>query len=108
MWLVVLAGFVWGVVLAQMARELYREHTRSLSPRDGGTPKNIRRVRPRFDLFTSSAPPGWYFKLARTRWADVARKFNGAYRAAWVDVELHVVGFGRQVRVRHWRERQLS
>ena len=102
----VLVGVCW--IAAPFAVHLYREHGRALSPRFGGTPQNIRRTRPRFEVLTTRTAPGLHCHVTRARWADVSSRFNGAYRAAWVSWELVACAFGRLVIVRHWSERQLS
>jgi hypothetical protein len=106
--LVIIAGLIVGWMLASSSAHLYREHGRALSPMYGGTPKNIRRTRPRLEVFRAAAPPGWHCHVTRARWADVSSRFNGAYRAAWCSWELVACAFGRLVIVRHWSERQLS
>ena len=89
-------------------RELQRELHRPLSPMQGGTPQNIRRTRPRFELARLRTPPGWVLRLDHVHWNAVESRFNGAYRVAWIDWQLIVAWFGHGIAVRHWRERHLA
>ena len=84
---------------------LMEESQRSLSPRDGGTPKGLRAPHSRwFVQWFAPAPPGWHFHVRRIRRSDIEHTLSAPYIVKWKSWELVAVAFGRIVAVYRWRE----
>lgn len=107
---IALASALW--LMTQLGWFVYgrwgTRQPRTLSPRDGGLPRNIIPPRSSWRWMWKQCKPGLALRVRRFSHAKIKDQFAGAYVHKWISFELVIAAGGRAFVLHRWAERWAS